>query len=91
MSFRSFPWVTAAVAAGVALVTSACSSVNANGERLEGRAPFDLHCSKEQIRWTQLSDQAWGAEGCGHRATYVEACSGFGVQRSCQWVLNGKD
>lgn len=35
------------------------------------RAPFDLGCAMTQLRVTDLGNNAYGASGCGEKATYV--------------------
>lgn len=56
---------------------------------LTRRASFDFQCPREQLRYTELDERAWGVSGCGKRATYIMACQGQGWNEECTWVLNG--
>jgi len=60
-------------------------------------AVFDLDCSRERIRYTEIDDSTWGVEGCGKRAKYVKDCRQVidmwmgrptGVHDDCHWVKN---
>lgn len=35
------------------------------------RAGFDLGCAETQVRVQEIGNQAWGASGCGRKASYV--------------------
>jgi hypothetical protein len=57
-------------------------------DALRARAAFDFQCSADKIALTQLASGSaanlgavMGAEGCGRRATYVQASLGT-------WVMN---
>ena len=57
-------------------------------DALRTRAAFDFQCQEDKIVLTQLApghgtgaDAIMGAQGCGHRATYVQAKLGT-------WIMN---
>lgn len=61
------------------------------------RAPFDLNCPREQLRYDRLDKNTMGVSGCGRRATYVRVCHdriektwGAHVDTyvECRWILN---
>jgi hypothetical protein len=61
------------------------------------RAPFDLNCAREQLRYDRLDKNTMGVSGCGRRATYVRVCNdriqkGWGARIDtyveCRWLLN---
>jgi hypothetical protein len=66
------------------LASSACLSQSANN--LVARATFDLGCPKDQLHWFRLNETGtvWGADGCGHRATYIYN------QQTEQWIMNAR-
>jgi hypothetical protein len=76
------------VIAAMLLAAPGCfmgQSPAARRDALQSRAEFDLGCPREQTRWIEFDAHSYGATGCGHRATYVEACH----DGSCSWLLNG--
>jgi hypothetical protein len=61
------------------------------------RAPFDLNCPREQLRYDRLDKNTMGVSGCGRRATYVRVCNDRIASTSpyrldtyveCRWLLN---
>lgn len=70
-----------ALAGLLALSTAGCAAYYADA--LKERAGFDLVCSEEQITVAELGGDAYGAVGCGRRASYIY------VSRSSTFVLNG--
>lgn len=61
------------------------------------RAPFDLACPREQLRYARLDKNTMGVSGCGRRATYVRVCHdriastgpyGVDTYAECRWLLN---
>lgn len=40
-------------------------------QTVRDRATFDLQCDAEQINVKEISENAYGVEGCGHRVTYI--------------------
>lgn len=61
---------------------------------VQARAPFDLHCTAEQMRYMILDDKTIAAQGCQRRATYVKVCRRTGMvgtmwqHDECQWVVD---
>lgn len=63
-------------------------SESARVERVQSRATFDLDC-EAGVRVRKITENSYGAVGCGHRATYVMSqCSDVDFERSCTVVLN---
>lgn len=61
-----------------------CATTQTHIDAIRPQAAFDLKCSNEQLRFTEITPgQVYGVEGCGKRAKYV------GV--SGNWVLNKED
>lgn len=58
-------------------------------EDLQNRVAFEMNCPAESLAWTRFERTEWGVEGCGHRRTYLEVCSGVGLAQTCHWVANG--
>jgi hypothetical protein len=59
------------------------------------RAPFDLNCPREQVRYERLDKNTMGVSGCSRRATYVRVChdrvnsaEAFSTYAECRWLLN---
>jgi hypothetical protein len=47
------------------------------------RAAFDLDCPDKQVQVVALGERAFGATGCGQRASYIanEGCYGASAER----------
>jgi hypothetical protein len=71
----------------IATLMSACATTNGQAELVVQRAPFDLQCSEDRIQVYDLGNNAFGAKGCGRRATYVVNCSYWTIV-SCTAILN---
>lgn len=61
------------------------------------QAQFDLNCKRADLRYMKLSDEQWGAVGCGRRARYRRLCDqrlkpGWGraydIENRCRWTLD---
>jgi hypothetical protein len=66
---------------GAVLIAGCYSAVEMNSDTLRSRASFDLRCSSDQLRVTELDNKVAGVEGCGQRATYI-------IQHDGTWVMN---
>lgn len=67
-------------------VFSGCASTSTMKNQVSKRAAFDLNC-KQKISIIELGEKAFGAQGCGKRASYIMRgpCDGIGM---CQAVMN---
>jgi hypothetical protein len=55
------------------------------------RAAFDLNCD-EKITVLDLGNgNAFGAKGCGKRASYVVHCRDYGNKGTCTAVMNSDE
>jgi hypothetical protein len=72
-----------AVALGGLLSLAAAGCAGYYAEALKERATFDLACPEQELTVTELGGDAYGATGCGKRASYIY------VSRSGTFVLNG--
>jgi len=61
------------------------------------QAQFDLNCQRSQLRYMKISDEQWGAVGCGKRARYRRTCTQrlskrlpgyYDVHDQCRWILD---
>lgn len=59
------------LAACAAALLSACLDFT---PQVRARGAYDFRCPPEQVSVTQLSDEQYGADGCGQRATYTLKC-----------------
>ena len=86
----------------LATLSSACSHMPgfANEDvrqiRVTEKAAWDLECDQKSIKVTKINDTTYGAEGCGHRVSYLmDKCSSgltWGYDASvCTAVLNSID
>jgi hypothetical protein len=73
--------VTLVLGSAFLLPAVGCSEYYANA--LKERATFDLACPDKQITVVELGGDAYGAQGCGRKASYV-----YVPQRST-FLLNG--
>jgi hypothetical protein len=59
-------------------------------DQLLERAAFDLRCSRDKLKTSQLNPSTVGVVGCEQQATYVWTCphnQAF-FSPACTWVLN---
>jgi flagellar biosynthesis GTPase FlhF len=49
-------------------------------------ASKDLGCEQRALKLHQIYPQKVRVEGCGMEATYVDACTGYGVEENCGWA-----
>jgi hypothetical protein len=77
------------------LLTSCAADVQVP---LGPRAAFDLNCPPDQLRYTDLGNDAWGARCDDRRATYRWSCNVSEIDTNpagrvkskgkCDWVRN---
>ena len=48
-------------------------------------ASEDLACEQSGLKVHEIYAKKVRVEGCGKEATYVDACSGYGVESECGW------
>lgn len=48
-------------------------------------ASKDLGCEQRALKLHQIYPKKVRVEGCGSEATYVDACTGYGVEEDCGW------
>jgi hypothetical protein len=48
-------------------------------------ASKDLGCEQHALKLHQIYPKKVRVEGCGGEATYVDACTGYGVEEDCGW------
>jgi len=48
-------------------------------------ASNDLGCEQRALELHQIFPKKVRVEGCGREATYVDACTGYGVEEHCGW------
>jgi len=48
-------------------------------------ASKDLGCEQRALKLHQIFPKKVRIEGCGGEATYVDACTGYGVEEDCGW------
>lgn len=65
--------------------------VVATKNQLARRATFDLSCSADALKYSDIDWRTVGVAGCGKRAVYLESCDGprENAGTSCTWVING--
>ena len=69
----------------------ACATIAARADLVRKRAGFDLDCS-EVIRVVDLGNgNAFGASGCGRRASYIVHCTDFSNKSSCTAIMNSDE
>lgn len=76
-------------AAGAVLVLAGCTTVYDQSTMVMKRAEFDLACTNSFLSVREIAPNAFGAEGCGHRASYVVLCNGF-LPSSCTPLLDSE-
>ncbi len=59
-------------------ILAACTTFQHRTGSVAKRAPFDLKCPAENIKYSELGVELVGAEGCGNRATYRTSCNSVG-------------
>ncbi len=69
-----------------------------NDHPVERRAPFEMDCPREALRFHKLDPKTIGVSGCGRRLTYVKVCRQkakrillsdyYDLKEECQWVAN---
>ena len=70
----------------VAALVLGCGGMHGWRTSLATRAAFDTGCPEDQLAITELGNRAYGVEGCGCRATYLNATRDRGARPT--WVLN---
>jgi hypothetical protein len=86
----------------IAVLSSACSHMpgfaneDVRKTRVAEKSAWDLECDQKLIKVTKINDTTYGAEGCGHRVSYLmDKCSSgltWGNNASvCTAVLNSID
>jgi len=87
-------WAPLLVAIACALLAAGCGPVMSESvrrDRVAQRASFDLDCQEEIEVATLIDASAYGAMGCGRRASYVlHRCGDLHEQSDCIVVLDGK-
>ena len=48
-------------------------------------ASKDLNCEQSGLKLHEIYPKKVRVEGCGKQATYVDACSGYGMDEKCGW------
>jgi hypothetical protein len=63
----------------------------ATKKQLARRASFDLECSADALKYSDIDWRTIGVAGCGKRAVYLESCDGPRESGSttCTWIING--
>lgn len=86
----------------LAVTTASCSIMpgfakeSTRVEKSTAQAAWDLQCKESEIKITKISETAYGAEGCGKRASYVMInCSsgimGGAYSSACKVIHNSGD
>lgn len=88
---RCAPLLVATVWALVATACGPLMSESVRRDRVAQRARFDLDCQDDIEVATLIDGSAYGAMGCGRRASYVlHRCGDLHDQHDCLVVLDGK-
>jgi len=76
---------------GTCLAASACATTAARADLVRKRAAFDLNCS-DPINVVDLGNgNAFGASGCGRRASYVVQCADYANRGTCTAIMNSDE
>jgi hypothetical protein len=94
-------WMLVGMVGCVGAQVAACAETTSGAKHpVRARAPFDLHCSAEDLAFERFDAKTIGVSGCGRRATYVEHCrdtidaagtyiTGLPMtDTECQWIMN---
>lgn len=80
-----------ALCCSLSFVLAGCS-LNSETTRVNtvtDRAAFDLSCERNNVRVVKISDNSYGAAGCGSKVTYLlDSCSGSDGESGCKVHLD---
>jgi hypothetical protein len=77
-----------AFAALASVLSAGCAAQQPTVHPIVKLAPFDLDCPRDEIEYTHIDEDVWGASGCGKRVKYVQICQRRGYWSECHWIQN---
>lgn len=75
----------------VGVLASGCATPAARANLVRQRASFDLNCPEPITIFDLGNGNAFGASGCGRRASYVVSCKDYSNKSTCTAIMNSDE